>query len=253
MFLLPEAPSPQQSPTQNDRQRRLPEIDLARIVVLSVDQQIQALKKMHLGHPPFTYNPFRRRLVDIFNIQADLLTEIEPTEWNHIERMLERNCHTVRELEANMMVAKGMYGFINSHPISGRKQEFSPMRISASESLTYWLPYILSWKGQTLIMFIDPRMSYGLRLNEEGRRFVFSLMHEHIRVLNPDYADVRFSIIQFSKKDVMAGVRYADVHTDEGVTLFSMDEIQHMLSRTYELWREIGNSKDAILQRQQAV
>ena len=109
------------------------------------------------------------------------------------------------------------------------------MALAPGRKVTYWLSMVLSIENEVLIPFIDPRSTK--RLAWDGRRFVFSVMHERIRVPNPDYADVQFAVMQFG--DVDGDVRHLDLHTDEDVELFTLDEMNSMASATYELWGEI--------------
>ncbi len=71
------------------------------------------------------------------------------------------------------------------------------------------------------------------------------MMNERIRAVDPDYTDVRFAIFQFGKAD--DGSRRPVVHTDEGVELFSLSEMENMVNVTYDLWREVceGRERDA--------
>lgn len=94
---------------------------------------------------------------------------------------------------------------------------------------------VLAHEGQPVVPFIDPRKSRGL--NKEGRRFAFSMMHERIRAADPDFQQVRLAIIQFG--DLDEDQRHPKVHTDEGVRLFSIDELEHMVATTYSLWTEV--------------
>ena len=109
------------------------------------------------------------------------------------------------------------------------------MPLGSGRKVTYWLSMVLSIENEVLIPFIDPRGTK--RLARDGRRFVFSVMHEQIRAPNPDYADVQFAVMQFG--DVDDDVRHHDLHTDENVELFTLDEMNSMTSVTYELWGEI--------------
>jgi hypothetical protein len=63
------------------------------------------------------------------------------------------------------------------------------------------------------------------------------MMHERIRVADPDFAEVRLGIYQFSTPN--RGPRKPILYTDESVTLFTFDELDEMVRDTYALWHEV--------------
>jgi hypothetical protein len=127
----------------------------------------------------------------------------------------------------------------------GRAQEFFPMAMGAGRRVSFWQPMILAVDDQPLVPFIEPRRSRGL--GAEGRRFAFSMMHERIRAADEDFAEVRFGIIQFG--EVHEGRRPATLHTDDGVKLFSLDEMEAMVAATYEMWRDVCEEREADTRR----
>ncbi|MDR7028018.1 hypothetical protein J2X08_002185 [Rhizobium rosettiformans] len=169
-----------------------------------------------------------------------MFAPVTATPWNVIEERLKRKCRTVEELEANLAVARGLHQFTTEREILGRSQEFFPLPMGAGRKVSYWLSMVLAVDGTPLVPFIDPRRSRGL--TREGRRFAFSMMHERIRAADPDYAEVRFAIFQFEKSE--DGARKPMLRTDEGVELFSLSEMESMVSATYELWREICEDRE---------
>ena len=200
------------------------------------DSQRKSLEHMRFGRPPLSYWPLRSLTPDIFNVQYPLLSRIMPTDWHIVENDLRRKCTGESELVANLSSARGLYGWIIENKIDGRKQEFFPWPLGAGGKVVYWLSVILQIEGQPTVPFIDPRRTRGL--TQEGRRFVFSVMNERIRAENPeDYADVRFVIMQSSQSD--GSIRHPILHSDKGVELFSLDQLESMVAWTYELWHEV--------------
>lgn len=215
--------------------RRLPELDLARIAPQRKDQQRKQLEQMRFGRPPFSYAPLRACFHDIFNVQPELFGPVAPTGWAQIEATLSHKSKTSEELKANLAVAKGLHQFALSADMRGRQQDFFQLAMSMGQKVSYWLPMVLAHEGKPTVPFIDPRRSRGL--NKEGRRFTFSMMHERIRVADPDFEQARLAIIQFGDFD--EDRRHPKVHTDEGVTLFTLEELEKMVSTTYRLWAEV--------------
>lgn len=114
--------------------------------------------------------------------------------------------------------------------------------------MNLWLPTILAIEEAPFATFIDPRGTRGL--NEVARRFAFSMMHERIRVEDPDYTEVRLSIIKFGQPteidadDKTKGIRPARLFTDEGVDLIPLDELERVVATTYEIWREVSEDRE---------
>lgn len=226
--------------------RPLPDIDLARIAPLALAQQRKALEQIRYSHPPFSYGPLRGCLLDIFNVQPEMFGPVGRTSWNVIEGVLGKRCRSPEERKANLQVAKGLHHYATGSRILGRSQEFFPLGMSVGRKVAYWLPMVLIIDGRPLVPFIDPRRSRGL--TAEGRRFAFSMMHERIRAADPDFASVRFGIIQFG--DVEGDQRSPRFHTDGGVKLFSFDEMEAMVSATYDLWREVCEEREMETRRE---
>lgn len=225
--------------------RPLPDIDLARIASLPKDRQRKPLEQIRFGRPPYSYAPLRSCFHDILNVQPGMFGPVAPTDWSIIEAQIRRRSRPDDELKANLAVARGLHRFAAAANMSGRAQEFFPLAMGAGQKVSYWLPMILSYAGRALVPFIDPRRSRGL--TREARRFAFSMMHERIRAADPDYQTVQFAIFQFG--DSTDDYRDARLHTDDGVALFPLDELEEMVSVTYELWQEVCAEREVEARR----
>jgi hypothetical protein len=73
------------------------------------------------------------------------------------------------------------------------------------------------------------------------------MMHEHIRAADEDYAEVGFGIIKFGDSDGQR--RPVTLHKDDGVKLFSLDELETMVATTYRIWREVLDEREADTRR----
>jgi len=220
--------------------RPLPDIDLARIAPLPKDQQLKQLHQIRHGRPPFSYAPLRFYLHDILNVQPAMFEPVVATNWSMIETILAKKCRSEDERVANLRVARGLHHFALDTKLSGRAQDFFPLSMGGGQRVVYWSQMVLSFEGKPLVPFIDPRRSRGL--TREGRRFAFSMMHERIRAADPDYASVRFAIFQFG--DVDDDQRNPVINMDDGVELFSFNQMETMVSATYELWREVCDERE---------
>lgn len=220
--------------------RPLPDIDLARIASSPRELQRKQLEQMRDGHPPFTYGPLRTCFHDIFNVQPEMFGLVEPTAWSIVEGRLRAKCRSDAELKANIAVARGLHGFATNARLLGREQDFFSLSLTTGQRVSYWLQMVLSHEDQPMVPFIDPRHSKGL--TRSARRFVFSMMHEHIRAADPDYEGVRLAIFQFG--DTEEEMRSPVMHTDENVELFSLAELETMVATTYGLWQEVCQDRE---------
>ena len=225
--------------------RRLHELDLARIATMPRDRRRTCLEQLHDGFPPHTYNPLRHCFPDLLDEQYSLLGQSKPTPWAVIERALNKTCRSAGELNANLRVARGLHDWITSNGTTGRKERFFPLSMEAGARVTYWVPFILNIGGRPTVPFIDPRRSRELTMG--GRRFVFSMMHERIRAGNPDNASVQFVVLQFANTN--CDVRSVILHPDDGIELFSFEQLDRMVTETYELWREVCEERESATRR----
>jgi len=99
--------------------------------------------------------------------------------------------------------------------------------------------------GRPLIPFFDPRRSR--HLTALGRRFTFSMMHQAIRIADPDLAEVRLGIFQFEALD--DGSRSVRLRTDEEIGLYDFDELDGMIRETYSIWGEVLAEREAETRR----
>lgn len=228
--------------------RRLPEIDLARIAPLPIDQKRNALERFKLGHPTITYKPVRARFADVFNVKPDLFAAADPTAWPVLERLIRARATSDEEREANLLVAKGLHLFAQANALRSRSHSFFPLSLSVGEKVEYWLPMVTALESAPLVLFVDPRRSK--RLTAEARRFAFSMMHEHIRVADPDFATARLGIIQFG--DAVEGQRPVKLWTGEGIELYGFDQLDQMVSETYAIWREVSEEREDEVRRKAA-
>lgn len=224
--------------------RPLPEIDLARIAPQSADVKRSSLEQMRFGRPPFSYAPTRSCYLDIFNVQPEMFGPVGATDWDVIEGKIKRDSKSDVEEAHNLRVARGLHDWVGGS-ILGRAQEFYPMKMRAGRRVTYWQQVILEVEKRPLVPFIDPRRSRGL--TSEGRRFAFSMMHERIRAADEDYAEVQFGILQFGAPE--GDRRHVKLHTDDGLELYSLDELEAMIASTYAIWADVCQERESEMRR----
>lgn len=219
------------------KRRLISPTDLARIAPLNEDQQRIELQKLKDGHPPFNYNPIRKRLADIFNLRVGQMFEPRELNWEQIRRGLIQACRTKQEAKYNLMAAEGLNTFAKSNGLTGRREEdgFDGMSLGLGLHVSLWEKAIVIYNGRPHIVFIDLRGSK--HLTGVGRKFAFSAQHVQIREQDPDLEDAGLLILHVQPPQ--DGIRTVKPYTDEGVELFSYEELNDMTKRTYEIWNEI--------------
>lgn len=225
--------------------RPLPEIDLARIAPMSRDEKRRALEQIRLGHPPYSYGPVRSTMSDVLNVQSDFIGSMPRTPWEKIAQVIQRKSRSDVEEQANLRVASGLFGFVEQKQVVSRHHDIFPLQLGIGTKVVFWQPTILRLEGRAIIPFLDPRRAK--RLTAQGRRFVLSVMHERIRAADPDFADISLAVVQFALS--AKGPREPAIFTDQGVDLFSFDELDQMVRETYELWTEVSEERAADVRR----
>ena len=220
--------------------RPLPDLDLAKIAPLSTEKKRAALQALKLKRPPYSYNPGRKFLPDILNIDAGPLGQVSRASLEEILTQILRDARSADEANANILFAESLYRFATENSLSGLKHEFFPLSVGVSEKIQYWVPGVVRLFGKPTILFIDPRRS--TRLTEVGRRFAFSVMHERIRVADTDFADVELAIVQFDDSD--KAKRVARTYFASEVELFDFESLDWMVRETYEIWREVLKDRE---------
>jgi hypothetical protein len=214
----------------------LPDLDLARIAPLAPEQKRAALESFRISHPPYSYLPVRKLLSDILNVQSGFLPAGPRVPWGRIEQLIYEQSRSDAEFEANRRVAEGLYNHAVAAALLARKQDFRAFNVGVGAGVEYWHSLLLIEHDQPLVPLFDPRRSTK-NLTELARRFVFSVMHERIRVADPDFAEVRLGIFQFTVPE--KGPRIPRLYTAEGLVLFTYEEIESMIGETYEVWTEV--------------
>ncbi|NEH81310.1 type VI toxin-antitoxin system SocB family DNA replication inhibitor toxin [Rhizobium ruizarguesonis] len=221
----------------------LPDTDLARLGPLPDDMKRSALRQMKSRFSTFSYKPVRAGFGDIFNVQPGVFGPVAPTPWATIEAQLGKACKAGAELRNNLQVGKALHDYAKAMNIKGRQHDFFPMPMGVGKKVTFWLPMVLALDAKPYAIFIDPRRSKGL--TKLGRRFAFSMMHERIRAADEDFANINLGIIRFEDDDGRT-VRF---FSDEGVDLYSLDELETMVASTYRIWQEVWDERIAETRR----
>ncbi len=216
--------------------RRLSEIDLARIGPLEREEKLHRLRMLKAGRPPHTYNPLRALLGDILNLQPEMFGSAgEYTPWPQIAADIEKRATSESEADFNLAVAEALYKFGVEQQVRSYRKPIAPWAVGHGQSVRYWWDLYTVIEMRPCFVFVDPRLSNPL--TQVACRFVLSMMHERIRVPDPDFADSRLLVIQFGRADDAKRAIRLFESADSG--LFSFDELNEMIDETYRLWIEV--------------
>lgn len=225
--------------------RPLPDLDLARIAPLASSEKRNALRAMKVSWSPYSYGPMRSSLLDLLNIDPGPLASGSSTPWSKIADAISKKAKTSDEQAANLAVAKSLFDFSVERGVYGRRHEIFPLLVGTSRKVSYWHSFVIGLEGAPVVPFVDPRRAK--RLTVAARQFVFSVMHERIRVADPDFAAVRLAIIQF--QDDGQGVRKPRLYFDSEESLFTFHDLQDMIEETYSIWIEVLEEREADVRR----
>ena len=216
--------------------RRLSEIDLARIGPLNSSEKRHRLRLLKSGRPPHTYGPLRSQLGDILNLQPEMFgTTTEATPWEMISAAIAKASNHESEAKFNLAVAKSLYDYAVTHGVRSYRKPISAWPVGYNQSVSYWWNLYTVLEDRPCFVFADPRLSNPF--TRDGRRFALSLMHERIRVPDPDFAESRLAIVQFGKGE--GGARSIRMFDAADVELFSFDQLNEMIDETYKIWIEV--------------
>lgn len=222
--------------------RRLTEIDLARLISRPRAEQRLHLELLDGGSfPALTYNPTRSVLPDLFNEKGELIDGKE-VPWEFIELAIKKKVRKGElEEKQNLLIAKLLHEYALSKKLWSRHHEFYPIKMAFAGGLKFWWDLYFIENGTAVVPFVDPRLNKGL--TQEGKRAVFSFMHERIRVAGSDFENCRLAIFQFPKNQ--DGVRELKITYDDGIELYDFDQLSGMVASLYSEWETMHSEKEA--------
>jgi hypothetical protein len=226
----------------------LPPTDVANFAALDRAAKWKAV--VHFHTPRFqsvSYASFRGRLPDCLGLDAGRFP-LGRVDQATMERVVIGDCKikSSRNYTANLQVARGALAWAEAQKIGGNTApELSPHRMGG-HIVEPWNRLALNISDQLVIPFFDPRRTSS-RLGSLGMQVAFSIMHENIRVIHPDYADARLAIVQFA--DVKGEVRPATIYYDDGVDLIPYKDLIAMIDELYEMYDAVCAGREEDVRR----
>lgn len=177
---------------------RLPETDVANIAFRSYDSKVSFLSSwLRPKQIKGSYEPLRRSVGEAANVGLPLLPDVGATSLEQLESLVIKECKGNAGLVAmNLAPVRAIRAFVQEHHIEAEFLEELPIALYPGMRYTFWAPMLVRYDGRARIVFLDLRRTGGL--NESGQWVCFSIMHERLRALNPDYASVQFESWRFA-------------------------------------------------------
>lgn len=214
--------------------RRLPETDLARIAPLSVDEKWKALRSFNSGGGSWSYDPARSQNFNIANPINPLgLLSARPS-IEKIRGLVSTNCTCDQQEDSCLEVIDLFEAWYRDSAIGAVERHIPSMAIGSLGLVRYWENFFARIDGCNTFMFIDYRRQKGL--TSAARKFVFSMMHQQIRISDPDLFDANLLILRFPqwKHGRFITADFA-AHDD----LYSLSELSDMIDETYAIWLKV--------------
>lgn len=222
------------------KQRRLPEIDLANIAPRSSDEKRKALLPFSLGGGGWSYDPSRKRVLDVTDCGAPLDIEPRKSTLTQIERDIRRTCtHGEEQVKANIEVTRLLHKWSKENLERAVSFHIPALGFGHLGSVDYCYNFLGRYRGDDCIFAFDHRRGKGYSVH--GRQFAFSMMHEQARVAFPELASAKLVIVQFPALPNLG--RQIRLFDDTGIELFSFEQLSQMINDTYAIWGDILREK----------
>lgn len=220
--------------------RRLPEIDLATITPLPNDLQKVRLNSFEAGGGGWSYEAARSLVPDTLQAQDAFGMGLRTTTREELFREVERRCRRgTDERESNREVTELLFDWANKYCTRAVLHHIPSMTLGNLGVLRYWSNVIVEFERKPAALFLDHRRANGL--TTVGRQVAFSMMHEQIRVADPNLADIELLILKFTQ--AKGQPRSIELFKANEVDLIDFEELSSMLENTYRIWAEVCEAR----------
>ena len=214
--------------------RRLPETDLARIAPLPAAMKRRALQSFNSGGGSWSYEPARSQNFNIANPSNPLGLISPRPSIDKIKEIVSRRCRCDEQEESCLEVVD-LFDHWFRQKSSGAVERVVPsMAIGSLGLVRYWENFFFQLNGRNTFLFIDYRRTNGLTAH--ARKFVFSMMHQQIRLADPDFFDSNLLVLRFPQGKEERVISESCVNDDD---LYSLAELSQLIDETYSIWREV--------------
>lgn len=215
--------------------RRLPETDLARIAPLAPDEKRRQLRSFNSGGGSWSYDPARAQNFNIANPINPLGLHSERPTLETIQRLVIAQCTCEQQQASCIEVVELFDSWYQNNATISVERQIPSMPIGSLGVIRYWENFAAIIEGRGTFIFVDYRRKKYL--TSLARKFVFSMMHQQIRMTDPDFYDANLAIVRFPQVDkVTRSILPYFVNDDD---LYSLSELNAMIDETYSIWMEV--------------
>ncbi|AVX05250.1 hypothetical protein MXMO3_02739 [Maritalea myrionectae] len=221
--------------------------DLAKFAVLPQHQLYTAITTYSSFVHGYTYSPLRQNFPDIFSIRMGEIDDKRAVvDFSHIEHLIKKKCDSSRRPEQNfknnIWVARVLFDFCRENKVFGVKHAHEPFRTLQGFDVRLWENAAFTINGKKFVLLVDPRGETSA-LDVESRRFVFSLMNEQIRKLDPTmFADFELGVLQFNRKGFDLESKVV-LHEAKGIQLYSYEELKTRIAEVCKVWVDVQQER----------
>jgi len=221
--------------------RPLPEIDLARIAPQSTGLKWSMLESFKTGGGAWSYQPARDQVFNVFNPASPMGLSVKKPTLSEIEHAIRKGCRVDAQEASCLEVTRLLWAWAQENAGAAVERPQGAMAIGRIATVRYWGNFVFMHDGQPTFVFLDHRR--GKALSRLGLQFAFSMMHQQLRLSDPDFFDASLLILQFPQpKDDERSIRE---HWADQFELFSLDQLQDMIAETYDIWTQINADRSA--------
>lgn len=221
--------------------RRLPETDLARIAPLSRDEKRIQLRSFNTGGGSWSYDPARAQNFNIANPRNPLAMESTAPTLKRIEKIIESACYCEPQKNSCIEVVQLFHDWYNRNATDAIERKIPSMGIGSLGVVRYWENFVSVINDKPTFLFLDYRRQKGL--TNIGRKFVFSMIKEQVRAVDPDFSNPEALILRFPQ--AKGSPRRIVDHYASDLELFDLEQLTSMIEETYDIWREVLDERRA--------
>jgi len=218
--------------------RRLTNNELVNIAPLPTDRKwkrLQTAAKSKAGS--WSYGPIFDEIPNIFGVAPPLgkmLGLPKPTD-AQIRASIRKNSYSLDQQAACLEIADLLLDWREKNSISKAVYErFSPISLGEYGTLKLWFDIVIELNGRPHVLAFDCRRSGGY--TKVGRHFAMSVLHQQIRVTNPELQDAGLILMKFPQMPEQPRSIFPVFDIDIAEPLYNADEIIEILNETMSMW-----------------
>lgn len=193
--------------------------------------------------PNLNYYPLRQVFDGLFNISAFEKFQ-ERTNFAHLVNVLLGKANRKDDVQRgklvklNLRALRALYDWAEENEVYGVSEKFGEFLFRIEGGIKPFIDAVIFVKGKPYLVFLDIRGSNYL--TPEGRKFVLSVMHQHIRLRYPDLEEAGLAILHLEKHGDARRVNF--LSHDESKPLYEISMLEEMVR---EMFEEIAFTKAA--------